>query len=114
MNREQKRDFVKKAKAKGISEEYAKAFIAYKDSESDINLNTIKKSDMVMIDVAKIKANKNYPRMIQEYKDFIESSEGIWYEVMDIENERFVCLKGHPKWLFYPGDLIIKKDIIAN
>lgn len=63
MNREQKRDFIKKARKRGIDEKYAKAYIKAQESlENNAKIN-IANGDKVTIDVTKIKALKDFDKM---------------------------------------------------
>lgn len=119
MNREQKRNYIKIAKKKGIGEEYARAYIALKESEeSDMVISSedikniifdrkaIKDGDKVLINVDKITSNKNYSKMLEEYREFIENSNGVIYTAK-VEKEHFVSLEENPKWLFFAEDLIV-------
>ena len=64
----------------------------------------------VRLDVEKIKAGKNYVRMNPEYKEFVESSEGVTFTA-HVEEGCFVSLKENPKWLFWSGDLSRVEDV---
>lgn len=112
MNREQRRNFVKLAKKRGIGEDFAKAYIAMKEesdtvSDKDIifSQREIKDGDKVRINVGKIKSAKYFEKMMPEYKAFIEASEGVVYTAK-VEKDTFVSLEENPKWLFIMGDLI--------
>mgnify|MGYP003304886874 CR=1 FL=1 len=116
MNREQKRNFIKLAKKRGIGEEYAKAYISMKEQEDgDKTLSTkdilfnkkeIKDGDKVQINVDKIMSSKNYQRMVPEYREFVESSNGVYYTA-NVEKGNLISFEENPKWLFWAGDLII-------
>ncbi len=108
MNREQKRKFVKKAKSKGIPEEYIEAYIVM--LEAGTTIPVIPEGAKVRLDVEKIKAGKNYVRMNPEYKEFVESSEGVTFTA-HVEEGCFVSLKENPKWLFWSGDLSRVEDV---
>lgn len=114
MNREQKRNFIKLAKKRGIGEDFARAYIAMKEeSGSDVvsvkdmiySQRAIQDGDKVQINVEKIKSTKYFDKMIPEYKEFIEQSSGVVYTAK-VEKETFVSLEENPKWLFIMGDLI--------
>jgi len=107
MNREQKRDFIKKARKRGIDEKYAKAYIQAQESlENDARIN-IANGDKVTIDVTKIKALKDYEKMNNEYKRFVESSDGVVFTAK-VEKGNFVSLEENPKWLFWAGNLNVQ------
>lgn len=105
MNREQKRDFIKKARAKGISEEYAKAYISMLDSKGKVN-SPIREGTKIYLDVEKIKAGKNYSRMNPEYKEFVEASIGVTYTAHIEDEGCLISVQENPKWLFWVGDVI--------
>lgn len=114
MNREQKRNFIKIAKKKGISEEHAKAYMAMKEEQmaniikaEDVifERRIINDGDKVRIDVDKISSSKYYSNMMDEYKEFIENSRDIVFTAK-VEKGHFVSLEENPKWLFWVGDLI--------
>lgn len=63
--------------------------------------------DKVTIDVTKIKALKDYEGMNDEYKKFIESSEGVIFTAK-VEKGNFVSLEENPKWLFWAGNLNVQ------
>lgn len=112
MNREQKRDFIKKARQRGVDEKYAKAYIQAQDSlDADAKLN-ISDGDKVIIDIEKIKALKDYEIMNSEYKEFIESSYGVVFTAK-VEKGRFVSLEENPRWLFWAGNLIVVEGRVS-
>lgn len=107
MNREQKREFIRRAKKRGVSEEQANLYLTLK---SGFNTTKIKDGDKVKLDIKMIKSEKSYGDKHSEYKDFIEASEDVVYTVQ-IEDCKgnFVSLRENPKWLFWTGNLIPQK-----
>lgn len=104
MNREQRREFAKRAKARGISDEHINAYIAWVNSGGN-NIYEIKEGDKVLLNVRKIISGVNYSRMVPAYKKFIEESEGVVFTA-HIERGCLVSLMENPKWLFWIGDLV--------
>ena len=121
MNREQKRNFVKLAKKRGINEQFAKAYIAMKEDEENgdkvfkfsSKRQAVNDGDKVFINVDKIKSTKYFEKMLPEYKEFIEQSSRVMYTAK-VEKEHFVSLQENPKWLFWVEDLIIPGKSESN
>lgn len=113
MNRAQKREFMKRAKQKGIGEDYAKAYITAIESGMMVDEQAeqikISDGDKVSLDVEKIKKRKEYANMSQPYKDFVESSVGVKFTA-NIEKGFFVSFTENPTWLFWHEDLILHKE----
>ena len=99
MNRKQKRDFINKARKKGIKKSDAIAYLATQECSE------IKEGDKVKLNVSKIKASPDYPIMRPDYKEFVEKNvEKIF--TAHYEKEVLVSLVEEPKWLFWRGNLI--------
>ena len=113
MNRKARRDFYKKVRNKGISKEAAYAYLEMKEAGMDeLFLNppsTFQSGDKVRIDTQKIKARKAYERMNDEYKRFIDASDGVVYTARP-EKGNFVAPEENPAWHFWSGDLIKVTD----
>ncbi len=116
MNRKSRRDFYKKVRNKGISKEAAYAYLEMQETGMDeLFLNPpskFKSGDKVCIDTQKIKARKAYSRMNEEYRKFIEASDGEVYTAMP-ENGGFVALQENPVWHFWSGDLMKAEENTA-
>lgn len=108
MNREQRRNFVQKAKRAGVEERVAKTTM-------DIVMNgvgtfsppnpDIKTGDIVQIDIEKVTARKNYDKMATAYKEFVMSSAGKLFHAVD-EGHNTLHVEEDPRWLFWSGDII--------
>ena len=85
LNRAQRREFAKRAKANQLPE--------------------IKEGDRVMINAEKIKSNKSYDTLREDYKEFVESSCGVVFTA-HVEQYAIVSLVECPNWLFWTGDLV--------
>lgn len=114
MNRKTRRDFYKKVRNKGISKEAAYAYLEMKEAGLDeffVNPPaTFNSGQKVYIDTQKIKSRKAYERMSEEYKKFIEASDGVVYTASP-EKGNFIVLEENPIWHFWSGDLIkVKED----
>lgn len=107
MNRKERRDFVKKARRQGISKNTAEAYIAIKEAGLDKPSlpKKFQEGDKVLLDIEKIKARKNYDRMSENYKAFVESNEGVVFTA-HVERDNLISMKEAPAWLFWSGDLI--------
>lgn len=111
MNRKDRRTFVKQAKKNGASKEAAMAYLAMQELEEN-NPNALKKfqeGDKVRLDIDQITNRSNYEKMTDEYRAFIEESEGKIFTVQ-VESNAMISLKENPKWLFWKGDLVALGD----
>lgn len=106
MNREQKREFVKKAHKKGMSKNQAEKFIKIADTAGNTYTPEQKvcTGDKVTLNVEALKSKKNYGIMNPSYKEFVEQSEGVVYTAVQ-EGNKLIHLEECPKWLFWCGDL---------
>lgn len=111
MNREQKREFVKKAKKKGVGAEAAKAYaeIISNGAGQTTPKQDIVEDEKVKLNIEAIKARQNYERMSDKYKKFVdENTETVF--TAHVERPTLISLKEEPKWLFWCGDLIKLKE----
>lgn len=106
MNRDQKRKFVKEASKHGVDKKVAKAYAEVGDLKlkSDGGNNVFNKGDKVRIDTHRIRSQKDYESKSDKYKEFINSSDGVVYEI-DNQSGALCSLTGY-SWLFFWGDLI--------
>lgn len=111
MNRKQRRDFIKKAKAKGLDKGTAEAYAEIIDKGSGNNTppQKFEDGDLVQLNVEAIKRRQNYPRMSESYKQFVDANVGTVFTV-HVERPNLISLKEEPKWLFWSGDLIKQED----
>ncbi len=109
MNRKTRRSFYKKVRNKGISKEAAYAYLEMKESGLDELFSNppaaFHSGDKVRIDTQKIKSRKAYGRMNEEYRKFIDTSDGMVYTARP-EKGSFIVLEENPAWHFWSGDLI--------
>lgn len=107
MNREQRRNFVKKAKATGASKAAAEAYATIIENSSGKNTppQPFEEDDKVSLNIGAITSRQNYDRMSQGYKNFVADSEGKVYTA-HVERPNMISLKECPAWLFWSGDLI--------
>lgn len=106
MNRKQRRAVAKKARADGMSKPLAKAFSEIVGGTGEHTpRQEIAEGDKVMLNIDAIKARKNYTLMTENYKKFVNDSDGVIFTA-HLEREVLVSLVEEPKWLFWCGDLI--------
>ncbi len=108
MNREQKRNFVKKATKKGMDKKLAKTFA---ESVGSIHSDSqdIEEGMKVKINLDLVKSRKNYANMSEKYKEFVESSADQVFTA-HIERRNLISFVEEPKWLFWSGDLVIQNN----
>lgn len=106
MNREQRRNFVRKAKKNGMSRVDAEKFLKIADTNGNhyTPAKEIHTGDKVVLRVAELKAKKNYGIMNPEYRAFIEESEGVIYTAVR-ERAELIHMEEQPRWLFWCGDM---------
>lgn len=104
MNRKQKREFIKRAKDKGIDKEYIDAYIALVDGNED-SVADIKEGQKIKLNVDRITKSNNYENMSERYKEFIDASYDKVFTA-HLEDDNFVSLIEAPEWLFWIGDVI--------
>lgn len=111
MNREQKRAFVKNAKKKGVKTTEAKAYAEIIGSGAGKNTDAqeISEGEKVMLNIQAIVSRKNYERMNDKYKEFVNNSTDKVFTA-HVEHKNLISLVEEPKWLFWSGDLIKIKE----
>lgn len=112
MNREQRRNFVKKAKKNGMLRADAEKFLKIADTNGNhyTPAKEIHTGDKVVLRVAELKAKKNYGIMNPEYRAFIEQSEGVVYTAVR-ERAELIHMKEQPRWLFWCGDMDVVEPV---
>lgn len=111
MNREQKRKFVKDAKKKGVKESEAKAYaeIISNGAGRNTDAQVISEDEKVMLDINAITSRKNYERMSDKYKEFVNGNSDKVFTA-HVEHQNLISFKEEPRWLFWSGDLIKVKN----
>lgn len=115
MNRENRRALQKKLRDKG-SRTLAADILGNLGNEID---KKVCDGDSVILNVAQIVARKDYSRMQEEYRQFVESSRNKVF-IAHPHRERLdgfsalIELEGVEKWLFWYGDLIKIENIQAG
>lgn len=112
MNREQKRNFVKKARKHGMSKENAEKFVKIADQNGNhyTPMQEIHTGDKVVLRVDELKAKKNYSLMNPEYRTFVENSDGVIYTAV-CERAELIHMEEQPRWLFWCGDMDIVEHV---
>jgi hypothetical protein len=71
--------------------------------------------DKVRFDIAAMKSQPDYKRLVPRYRNFIESNEGKVFTVKydkGKKNSNVVCLEEDPSgWLFYTGELVSAVEV---
>ena len=107
MNRQQRRNFVKKAQKDGMSRGLAKAYVDIANGTgNNTNAKELSEGDKVKLDISAITARKNYKHMSDMYKEFVESNQDKEFTA-HIENKNLISFLEEPRWLFWSGDLIL-------
>ena len=111
MNREQKRNFVKKAKKRGVNADEAKAYaeIISGGAGTPTPSQDITEGEKVRLNLENIKARKNYKIMSEKYKEFVETNAETVFTA-HVERPTLISLSEEPRWLFWCGDLIKVED----
>ena len=113
MNRKQRRTLEKKVKKSGVSDKDAKAYVDIVNNLDAIRTGgageptqpkKFEEGDKVVINLQRVRARKNYDRMLDAYKEFVNSSEGVVFTV-HIEKGNLISFIENPRWLFWSGDL---------
>lgn len=121
MNRETRRKLKKAVKKRGLTESQANAYVAVVNRADEIRRNGVgentpekhfEEGDKVLINVAAVKARQNYEKMSENYKEFIEKSEGVVYTA-HIEHQKLISFAEEPQWLFWSGDLLSEAEAKA-
>ena len=107
MNRAERRDFFRRARIAGVPKGYAQMYYDIIDANERLPTE-ITDGMKVKINVDQIVNGKNYYRMLDEYKEFVESSRDKVFTAY--KEDRFIRLDGGGKWRFWAGDLIICEE----
>lgn len=107
MNRADRRHPSKAGKARKIMEDIS---VIHKIQNAMADDWTFQPGDKVMLDMKKIKAEKDYDQKLPAYKQFCEQNAERVFTVEYVEgmNPSVVCLaedESTPKWLFWTGSL---------
>lgn len=107
MNREQKRAYIKKAKKKGVPQKMAEAHAEIMDISDGkiIEPQDIQEGEKVRLNLENIKTRKNYDKMTDKYKLFVETNANTIFTA-HLERPTLISFVEKPSWLFYSGDLI--------
>ena len=108
MNREQRRSYVKKMQKKGMSKKTAKTYaemLSFGSGKATPPLE-IKEDEQVKLNLENIKARKNYEKMTDKYKEFVNSNADRVFTAHVEKENLLISLKEEPEWLFWSGDLI--------
>ena len=109
INREEKRDYTKKLRKQGRSDEEIKKFIEIK--ERIHSKGSLNEGDKVKLDIEKIKSHPDWGKMQKSYKQFVEGNNNVIFTVKyddKYPNHSIVCLNEDatdPQWLWWEGDL---------
>lgn len=105
MNRGQRRGFVKRAQKKGVDKEAAEVYARMLSGDGGI-----RDGDKVKLNVQEITSRKNYERMTDEYKTFIDENKDSVFTA-HIERRTLTSFVEDPRWLFWCGDLLkVRED----
>ena len=109
MNREQKRQF-----KKHLSKISTKKEIKQRPTFVDRTDLSIPEGSKVQLNIERITTRKDYSRMRDSYKEFVEKHKDtiftVEYDPKHTYEPLWVCLAEDPtpiKWLFYIGDLFV-------
>ena len=106
MNREQRRALVKKARKNGMKKELAETYAAIAGGTGTHTPPTAwNEGDRVMLNIPAILARKNYDRMADAYKAFVQDAKDKVFTA-HVERPNLISLKEDPRWLFWSGDLL--------
>lgn len=110
MNREQRRKYAKILKSKGYDAEKIKSIINLRENFNPPN--DFPEGTKVMLDIDKIKKHRDYNRLTQKYKDWVNAHAKdiftVKFDEITKKNPSLVCLEEdttNPRWLFWTGDL---------
>lgn len=93
--------------SKGDAEKYV--FIVNEGSGTPSPPQEIAEGGKVRLNIELIKARKNYPRMAEGYKKFVEQN-GSTVFTAHVERENMISMVEEPRWVFWSGDLIRVDD----
>lgn len=113
MNRHERRSLEKRVRRGGASEQEAKAYVKTISNADAIRIGGVgtpsppkkfEEGEKVRLNIERIKARKNYDKMADAYKEFVDASEDVVFTA-HVERENMISLVEEPKWLFWSGDL---------
>lgn len=104
MNRSQRRDFIKKLKKKGYSDEEIRKYLLLLEAKARVS-NDIVDGSKVTIDIDFVKSRKDYGRLVPEYRRFIESSKDKVFTAHHESGDLFSLDENNNKWVFWSGEL---------
>lgn len=113
MNRQERRNLEKRVRRGGASEQEAKAYVKTISNADAIRIGgagtpsppkKFEEGEKVRLNIERIKARKNYDKMADAYKEFVDASEGVVFTA-NVERENMISLVEESKWLFWSGDL---------
>ncbi len=110
MNREQKRKIQSTLRKKGYSEKQIESYFMIKEHKEQAGKYA--EGDRVQLDIQRLTAHPNWPRMRPEYREWVLAHEGqtftVQYDPKRKDKPSLVCLAEDdtaPKWLFFVDDL---------
>lgn len=113
MNREQKRAMERKLRKKGYTEADAKQYVKSAEAlGSIIRLGSgeasppqkFNEGDKVKLNLSRIKGRKNYDKMLDNYKEFVDGNADTVFTA-HVERKNLISMQEEPRWLFWSGDL---------
>ena len=112
MNRENRRALRKKLKDKKVRTLASDILGALGDKINDV----IHDGDLVTLDVERIMGRKDYPRMQEGYRKFVEANRGKVFTARPHHKRpdgfsATIELEGVENWIFWHGDLLRVKKI---
>lgn len=84
-------------------------FIVNEGSGTPSPPQEIDEGGKVRLNTELIKARKNYQRMAESYKKFVEQNDDTVFTA-HVERENMISMVEEPRWLFWSGDLIKVDD----
>ena len=115
MNREQRRTYEKKLRAKGVSKSDAENIVALKQKLDSVE--PLPEGQRVRLNIKSIMEHPDYERLTDRYKQFVQDNKDnvftVEYDPQHLKNPTLVCLKEDPtpvKWIWWVGDLEIVKE----
>ena len=113
MNREDKRDYTKRLKAKGYPKKEIDQFLMIKEMKD--NKKHLQEGQKVKLNMDNITSHPDYPNLTAKYRNWVESHKDMLFTVefdkAYKDNPTLLCLKeddSEPQWLFWEGDLTVQ------
>lgn len=113
MNRQERRNLEKRVRKGGATAEEAKSYVKTINNADAIRVGgagtpsppkKFEEGDKVRLNMERIKSRKNYERMADAYKEFVDASTDMVFTA-HVERENMISLVEEPEWLFWSGDL---------